>query len=120
MARTSRRGEPAVEPRRTSRWWIAIPVVLAITVAGFFWLRDAPPPLDADPEVRTTVDALFTAVNARHAQNLADCERRLRSQRESGRLSGESAEYLDEVIAQARAGQWESAARRLYQFVQPR
>lgn len=119
MARTSYRGENA-DGRPRSRWWWALPpAALAMIVAWFAWSRDVPPPLDADPEVRTTLGALFTAVNARHERNLADCEQRLHSQRKAGRLSAASAEYLDELIAQARAGEWETAARRLYRFIQP-
>jgi hypothetical protein len=64
-----------------------------------------------------SVDALFTAVAARDDQLLGACEQRLHALADAGRLPVDAAAYLDDVVATARAGRWESAARTLYDFM---
>ena len=73
--------------------------------------------MGADDDVFKTVDALFTAVNMKDEAKLAQCERRLHAYRDAGKLPKSSAEYLDGVIAKARAGSWDSATERLYEFM---
>jgi hypothetical protein len=77
----------------------------------------SPPQMGADEEVFRTVDALFTAVTSRDERRLGECEQRLHTYRDAGRLPAGAADYLDEVIARARSGRWESAAGRLYEFM---
>jgi hypothetical protein len=84
--------------------------------AGFLGCRRTPQ-LGADEEVFRTVDALFTAVTARDEKLLEECERRLHGYRDAGRLPRGAARELDRVIARARAGRWQSAAERLYDFM---
>jgi hypothetical protein len=48
---------------------------------------------------------------------LDDCEERLLALRESDQLPEKAADHLDAVIQQARSGQWEAAAKRLYDFM---
>ena len=94
----------------------AVVVVLgAVACMAAFWGR--PPQMGADEEVFTTVDALFTAVTARDERLVAQCEARLRLARDEGKLPPDAAAHLDGVIARARAGRWESAATRLYDFM---
>jgi hypothetical protein len=76
-----------------------------------------PPQMGADEEVFRTVDALYTAVRAKDTQRLAECEARLHGHRDAGKLPASSAEFLDAVIAKARAGKWESATESLYEFM---
>jgi hypothetical protein len=70
-----------------------------------------------DEEVFKSVDALFTAVAARDDQLLGACERRLHALADAGKLPADAAAYLDDVVATARAGRWELAARTLYDFM---
>jgi len=79
------------------------------------WRR--PPQMGADSQVFRTVDALFTAVTARDENLVAQCEQRLHVCRNDGKLPPKAAAFLDEVIAKARAGHWESAAQSLYDFM---
>ena len=89
--------------------------VVALTI--WFLCFRSPPPLGSDREAIHAVDALFTAVTARDEKLLADCETRLTALQCQGRLPADAARYVDGIVQQARAGQWESAARRLYEFM---
>ena len=95
---------------------LGVLVIGAALLLLFLYLRRSPQ-MGADEEVFRTVDALFTAVTARDENKLAQCEQRLHAYRDAGKMPGEAADYLDGVIAQARGGHWESAARTLYDFM---
>lgn len=101
------------------RKWLLLPVGILALIATIWlvWLRLPPPQLSSDEQVFKTVDALFTAVTARDEQQLQNCERRLKDYHKQGRISDEAAESLNAAIQQARAAQWEDAARRLYDFI---
>jgi hypothetical protein len=73
--------------------------------------------MGADDEAFKTVDALFTAVTARDQKLLGRCEQQLHVWRDVGKLPEAAATHLDEVIRQAKAGRWESAGDRLYDFM---
>ncbi|HTI51981.1 MAG TPA: hypothetical protein VL475_13550 [Planctomycetaceae bacterium] len=91
-------------------------VAVGLAIVLFRMFRE-PPQIGTDEETFATVDALFTALTTRDERRLADCETRLAALRQSDRLSAKAAEFLDEVIQEARSGQWEPAARRLYDFM---
>jgi hypothetical protein len=86
-------------------------------VVLFAQMRKFQPQLEADEEVFNTVDALFTALTSRDLSRLDDCDRRLQGFREEERLAPAASKVLDVVIQQAQAGDWEPAARRLYDFM---
>jgi hypothetical protein len=105
----------------TSRGKITVGVLalLLAVVAGRVWLgMRAQPQLPADDEVFTAVDGLFTAVTARDASRLAACQRRLEAIYHAGKLPGAAWKRLQGVIAMSERGEWEPAARRLYDFMQ--
>jgi len=77
-----------------------------------------PPQMGADEKVFNTVDALFTAVTARDQKLLGQCEQRLNALRDTGKLPEDASDYLKGIIARARDGHWQSAAERLYGFMQ--
>jgi hypothetical protein len=77
----------------------------------------SPPQIGTDDEVFATVDALFTALTSRDESRLDDCEERLLELREANQLPASAADHLDSVLQQARSGQWEPAAKRLYDFM---
>lgn len=105
-------------PNGLDRRWIVALGLLAV-VAGILLYRNfsGPPQIGSDEEVNKTVDALFTAMTTKDKQRLDDCEQRLKSYEESGRLPAKPARQLYSMIKQARDGQWEPAARRLYPFI---
>ncbi len=76
-----------------------------------------PPQMGADEEVFKTVNALFTALTSKNTSRLDDCGKRLRDYREAGKLPETAAKSLDSIMKQAREGQWDPAARRLYEFM---
>jgi hypothetical protein len=118
--RVIRRKESAPPQRRILEHPAVIwPVVLICVGAAVWWLLSLrkPPQMGANAEVFKTVDALFTAVTAHDEKLLEQCETRLREQRDAGKISAEPAEYLDNVINKARAGNWQSAGERLYDFM---
>lgn len=92
-------------------------LVIVMAIVGFMQFRGAQPQLGADEEVFITVDALFTALTSRDPDRLDDCERRLNGYRGENRLADTAANVLDAVIRQARGGDWDPAARRLYAFM---
>jgi hypothetical protein len=77
----------------------------------------APPQIGTDDDVFNTVDALFTALTSRDDNRLDNCEDRLLALREANQLPAKAADHLDAVIEQARSGEWEPAAKRLYDFM---
>jgi len=89
--------------------------MLVLLMLVWSWLP--PPPLGGDEEVGKTVDALFTALISRNPTWMDNCEQRLHTLRDETRLPLKSAKFLDGVIAQARDGNWEPAAKRLYDFI---
>jgi hypothetical protein len=101
---------------------LAVLAVLSVVTGGlvaWFWLgRSSPPQLPANEEVFKSVDALFTAITARDAQQLAACEARLAAHKERQELPPAAATRLDQIVTQASGGKWEASARALYHFIQ--
>lgn len=91
-------------------------IVVAIAALFFFW-PSSPPQIGPDEEAFRTLDALFTAITSRNHDRLNSSESRLRSLREQGRLPAQAADRIDAIIADARTGQWQPAAERLYEFI---
>lgn len=114
MATTER--PRAAVGRRKAVYAVGTVVTIVVVVAVIAGLR-RPPQMGADEGVFRTVDALFTAVTARDERQLGECDQRLRGYREAGKLPEGAADYLDGVIGQARDGDWEAAAKRLYEFM---
>ena len=73
--------------------------------------------IGTDDEVFKTVDALFTAITSKNSQRLDECEQRLKTARDEGKLSSRAAANLEAIIVAARAGGWDGSARRLYHFM---
>lgn len=92
-------------------------VGLALIIAGAyaFWPT---PQMGADKDVMSAVDALFTAVTARDERLLSQCEQRLAALKAQEKIPTAAAGRLDGIIEQSREGGWDSAARRLYSFIQ--
>jgi hypothetical protein len=76
-----------------------------------------PAQIGSDEEVHKATDALFTALTARDANLLDQCEKRLDDLASGGKLPDEPHRALRKIIGKARDGKWESAAERLYDFV---
>lgn len=96
---------------------VVILAVLAIVVGVYFFGFGKPPQMGPDEEVFRAVDALYTAVTARNDKLLGECEKRLQGLKNAGKLPATAADYLDGVIATGRAGNWQAAAERLYDFM---
>jgi hypothetical protein len=90
-------------------------VATIFTAIYFAWPT---PQLGTDEQVRGEVDALFTAVTARDEKLLAQCESRIDALRSQSKLNEAVAQRLATIIDEARKGGWESAAKRLYKFIQ--
>jgi hypothetical protein len=102
---------------RTRVGLLALGVIAVGVMAVVLWNLRPTPQIGTDHDVFNTVDALFTAVTARDERQLGECERRLGSYRESGKLPAAAADELDAIIRKARSGSWQSAAERLYDFM---
>ncbi len=97
-------------------WAVLGGVAMLVAVAVLLSLR-SPPQMGPDAEVFETVDALYTAVRNRDEARLTQCAARLDEYRAAGKLPKAAADRLDGVIAKARAGDWQPAAERLYDFM---
>lgn len=100
---------------RKIRYLILAASILVLGVAIFSTFRK--PQIGDSEEAFKTVDALFTALTTKDLQRLDDCEQRLSEYREAGELNPSAAARLDKIIQQARTGDWENSARRLYDFM---
>jgi hypothetical protein len=109
------------QPRRMVTRGRVVLTVLGLAAVGavVWWIVQllTPPQMGADEQVFDSVDALFTAVTARDDKLLGESERRLHAHRDAGKLPAEAADHLDDIIRQARAGDWQPAAERLYRFM---
>jgi len=105
------------EPGR--RWLLTLLLGGGLAVGWFVWNRTwlATPQLANDEQIFKEVDALFTALTTRNRKLLADCEQRLQAGQGAGQVSPAAARVLADTIQQAQAGEWEPAARRLYDFM---
>jgi hypothetical protein len=92
-------------------------LLIAVSVLAIRFWKFSPPQIGTDEEVFKTVDALFTAVTSHSQKQLEDCAKKLSDFRRSGSLPDRAAIYLESLIQQARAGKWEQAAKRLYEFM---
>ncbi len=63
------------------------------------------------------VDALYTAVSSHNPKRLAQCEERLHTLRDEGKLPRRAADYLDGLIATAKTGDWQKATHKLFNFM---
>ena len=91
-------------------------VLIGLCILWSRW-RVPPPQMETDEEVFKTVDALFTAITSHNQKQLDDCDRRLGGCRTAGSLPKNAADFLDSVVREARSGDWNSAAKRLYDFM---
>jgi hypothetical protein len=91
--------------------------ILLILLGGLFTFWPTPQ-MGGDEDVMSAVDALFTAVTARDDGLLAQCEKRLLELKSQSKLPRGAANRLEGIIAEARSGSWEPAARRLYSFIE--
>ena len=97
-------------------WAVLGGAVLLAAAAVLLSLR-SPPQMGPDAEVFETVDALYTAVRNRDDARLSQCEKRLADHRVAGKLPKPAADRLAAIVVQARAGDWQPAAERLYDFM---
>lgn len=104
-----------IDRNRLATIVLGILAIAAIVLLTQF-LRSQPQ-FGADEEVFKTVDALFTALTSRDNQRLSDCEQRLQTYRAAGTLPSSAAKKLDGIVKQARSGEWEASARKLYDFM---
>ena len=97
-------------------YWIIGPIVsLGLIWLVMFWT--AVPKLQASDDALKTVDALFTAINSRNTKRMSECKTKLESYTREGGLSHGAMTVLAQCCEQAEAGDWEKAAKRLYDVI---
>ena len=89
--------------------------VLVLFGIWAWWGRT--PQIGADKESVKVVDALYTAVTSHNTSRLAQCEERLHTLRDEGKLPPPAAKYLEGLIATARKGDWKGATHKLFDFM---
>ena len=96
---------------------LARPAIVAALAAALVAGCGRPAQMGADPEVFTTVDALYTAVSLREPSQVDRCAAALAGLREAGRLPDSAHGDLDRVISASRDGRWERAQSDLRRFM---
>src|SRR5690349_18951411 len=96
----------------------SLAAILAFSGLWVWLATRSQPQLPASDEVLKAVDGLFTAVTARDSARLATCQRRLEAIHADGQLPHAAWRRLQSVISMSERGQWEPAARQLYNFIQ--
>jgi hypothetical protein len=81
----------------------------------FAWGRT--PQIGGNKESVKILDALYTAVTSHNPTRLTQCQERLHSLRDEGKLPRPAADYLDRLIATARGGDWKKATHNLFDFM---
>jgi hypothetical protein len=112
---TIERDDAAIQRNRIAITIFGSLAILAAVVL-YFGLRP-PPQMGASEETFKTVDALYTAIRNEDEARLADCEARLLSANEAGKLPDPAWKTLNAIIAKARSGKWRPAAESLYEFI---
>jgi hypothetical protein len=115
-------GRLSVESEETSLRERLAPIVLCLLIAGaagyalyYYWTR--PPQMGTSDEVFKTVDALYTAVRSHDEKRMGECQQKLKSLRDANHLPAAAADSLDAMIGKAKSGDWDHAARQLYDFM---
>ncbi|QDV14834.1 hypothetical protein CA51_47440 [Rosistilla oblonga] len=90
------------------RFGVAI-VAVAIITAGLWWWMRPPAPLSENGYDLTI--ALYRVCNQRSDEGLQRIEQLLAESRSTGQASDPSHGIVAAIVAQAKAGDWESAAR---------
>jgi hypothetical protein len=75
------------------------------------------PQVGVDKDSLRAVDALYTAVTSHNPTRLAQCEERLHTLRDEGKMPRRTADYLDGLIGTARGGDWKGATHKLFDFM---
>jgi hypothetical protein len=96
----------------------SLTVVISLGGAWLWLATRSQPQLPANDELLKAVDGLFTAVTARDTARLAKCHQRLAAIHSAGALPPAAWKRLQNVISMSERGQWEPAARQLYDFIQ--
>lgn len=104
---TSRPGPWWPRKIHLGKLWIAAPLLLT---AGCYR-----PPQAATDNLEL-ISSLRTAISTRSHQRLDDNERVLAERHSQGKLSDDEFKAFNDLIALARAGDWEKAERRVVQF----
>lgn len=97
------------------RWLLALPAIGVIAL--IVWMLRPAPSMGDDPDVFKTVDALYTAVRERKLDRVELCEQRLQDFESAGKLPTDAAKRLKSIVQQCKDGSWESATKRLYEFM---
>ena len=101
-----------MSPKTLALRWIGPALVVALlTGCG------QPPQIGADPVARKEAEALYTAINSRRENLLAECRERLSRLHQEGRLGASPYEAMIAIADQADAGDWEPAAESLWTFM---
>lgn len=98
--------------------WIAGIFLVLAAIFGFAYFTWPTPQLGSDEQVRSEVDALFTAITARDDKLLEQCKARIDVLKSESKVTPAVAGHLQVIIDQAKNGGWEPAAKRLYTFIQ--
>ena len=112
---------PKISPKlvgKSYRVWGVVGLVAVALLSVLYWTWSDVPQLNADDDVLRNIDGLFTAVTARSKPLLAECERKLNTLHQEGRIPEPAWKKLSQFIESAKKDQWETASQRLYGFIE--
>lgn len=100
------------------RWLGGIALVLAAACAIVWWPGCRKYPTVTTPESQQFIKLLYTACNTKNESRLAECEARLSQLDQEGKVTKPEREAFAAIIAEAKRGRWEQAAREAFRFAE--
>ncbi len=105
----TRTEERDFRPRRSS--------ILNLVLMGFLlWMLGCGEPSARELKNRRELEALLTAVSLKNKSELEKDIKRIDERHDSGELSDQGYNDLQEIIKKARAGDWSAAEKRAYEL----
>lgn len=103
--------EEETDVSRTLRGIGLLLLMVAVTGCG------RTPQVLEDEAVFKELDALFTALNSKKVDLVAECRSRLAKLHEQQRLSAAGYTSIDRIAERGEGGEWQPAAEELYAFI---
>ena len=97
--------------------WILLAAIVIVGGLAIVWFNRTPQ-IGTDDATFKTVDALFTAITSNRTDLVDASAARLKDLAAQGKLPDGAANELNSIIDQAKSGEWQPAAKRLYSFMQ--
>lgn len=116
MPQTNPRQSTSISPAAWGRGVLL--VLLLVGCAYVWWPRSAIYPKVTAPEGLVLIKRLYSTCSRESAAELAEVEQAIAEHAQQGKVSKAESEAFQQIIADAKQGKWEVAARACYRFAE--